>query len=199
MSMMASWPLPTLGFGVAAAAVVWAQAPAAPAYAVPLSEARLMLHATGLPEGIYGSQPTASPALAMADGTLVWKLRVGPDEVLRYTATLTTLDAANTSVALSLSAPPDGKLAEKTRQGLSDHPEIAAFYLKAMEEQIASTLEKRPYRYEAIMPAMGVAMIGSIAEMPGQMDKAAAQDDRRASHDGGEFGVENDPDEGTFD
>ena len=195
MSLMASWPLPTLGFGVAAAAVVWAQAPDAPAYAVPLSEARLRLHAIPLPEGIYGSQPTASPAMAMADGTLVWKLRIGPDEVLRYTATLTALDAENTSIALALTAPPDGKLAAKTRQGLADHPEIGNFYLKAMEEQIASTLEQRPYRYEAIMPAMGAAMIGSMAEMSAPPDSP----DVKAPRDVGEFGVENDPDEGTFD
>jgi len=199
MAMMASWPLPTLGLGAAAAALAWSQAPDAPAYAVPLSEARLLLHATALPDGIYGSQPTASPAMAMADGTLVWKLRVGNDEVLRYTATLTALDPANTRVALALSAPPEGKLAVKTRQGLADHPEIAAFYLKAMEEQIAATLEKRPYDYEAIMPAMGVAMIGSMAEMSDQMDGAAARLDESAVRDVGEFGVENDPDEGIVD
>ena len=66
-----------------------------------------------------------------------------------------------------------------------------------MEEQIAATLEQRGYRYEAIMPAMGAAMIGSMAEMSAPMDTATPE--TRAPRDVGEFGEENDPDEGTFD
>ncbi|HUQ14399.1 MAG TPA: hypothetical protein VM055_09005 [Novosphingobium sp.] len=196
--MISSWPLPMLGFGVAAAAVVWAQAPDAPTYAVPLREARLLLHATELPEGVYGTMPSASPAMAMSDGTLVWKLRVGSDEVLRYTATLTPVDDGHTRVALALTAPPDGKLAARTRAGLDSHPQIRTFYLAALAEQVAATLEKRPYRYEAIMPAMGVAMMSSMGEMSAQMDRAAAELDADESPVG-EFGEEIDPGEGSFD
>ena len=64
-------------------------------------------------------------------------------------------------------------------QRLKDHREITNLYLTAMNEQVASRLEGRPFDMSKTYGALAAATAANIGNISRQMDAAADADHKR--------------------
>jgi len=153
-------------------------------YAVPIGEARKVLAGTGLPPLVFGSD---EPEVAVrADGAvgpegtgrIVWVLHKDGAEMMRYVALLSPDGDTATRISLDLvgaTAGPFRYAGERLRQnGATRH-----LYLVAMEERIASALERRPFDEATILPATAAATAANIGRISADMDRIAEADRRR--------------------
>lgn len=147
-------------------------------YALPYDEARQLLLATGLPPMVFG---TAEPDWTVRTGPpneIAWIVKRNGGELFRYTATLDTVDNTHTRVAVALTGAasgPGGDVAQK----LADNPSIRALYEVAVEERVASALERRPFDLQRIAPAMATATVANLDAINRQFDEASAEFRRR--------------------
>jgi hypothetical protein len=61
---------------------------------------------------------------------------------------------------------------------LAAKPEIRTLYLVAMNERVASTLERRPFEISAIYPATAAATVVNMGAISASADQAAAASEK---------------------
>ena len=147
-------------------------------YAVPIGEARQVLARTGLPPLVFGSDPPDVSVRAEGPSRIVWILHKDGAEMMRYVAELSPDGDASTRVSLDLAGATQGPY-RNTGERLAQNGTIRNLYLVAMEERIASALERRPFDSSKIMPATMVAAAANIGRIGEDMDRIAEADQRR--------------------
>jgi hypothetical protein len=153
-------------------------------YAVPIGEARKVLEGTGLPPLVFGSD---EPDVAVrADGAvqadrplrIVWILHKDGAEMMRFVALLSPESDSSTRISLDLAGATAGPF-RHTAERLAQNGTIRHLYLVAMEERIASALERRPFDEAAILPATAAATAANIGRIGADIDRIAEADQRR--------------------
>jgi hypothetical protein len=147
-------------------------------YAVPLAEARQVLAKTGLPPLVFGSNEPDFAVEAEGPSRIVWILDQDGAEIMRFVATLSPDGDASTRVSLDLVGATQGRF-HGTGERLRRNEAIRHLYLVAMEERIASALERRPFNEAAIMPATVAATAANIGRIGADVDRIAEADQRR--------------------
>jgi hypothetical protein len=148
------------------------------AYAVPIAEARKMLEGTGLPPLVFGSDEPEVTVRAEGPSRIVWILHQDGAEMMRYVAELSPDGDTSTRVSLDLVGATEGPYRE-TEARLAQNRAIRHLYLVAMEEQIASALEHRPFDRTTILPATAAAAAANIGRISQDIDRIAEADQRR--------------------
>jgi hypothetical protein len=148
------------------------------AYAVPIAEARKMLEGTGLPPLVFGSDEPEVTVRAEGPSRIVWILHKDGAEVMRYVAELSPDGDTATRVSLDLVGATQGRFGN-TGERLAQNGSIRHLYLVAMEEQIASALERRPFDRTKILTATAAAAAANIGRISQDTDRIAEADQRR--------------------
>ncbi|QIG93231.1 MULTISPECIES: hypothetical protein [unclassified Bradyrhizobium] len=141
-------------------------------YPVPITQARQDLAKAELPPFVFGSQ-SLDVVRNIGDAQVVWIVRRKSEELFRYTAELSAEEkGAATRVKLRL----DGAKGrtEDYAKNLADNPKIRDLYLVAMQERVASTLERRQFEMSRIHPAMAAAAVANMGNIRKSADEAAA-------------------------
>jgi hypothetical protein len=147
-------------------------------YAVPIGEARKVLARTGLPPLVFGSDEPEVAVRADGPSRIVWILHKDGAEMMRYVALLSADGDASTRISLDLVGATQGPF-RNTGARLAQNGAIRHLYLVAMEERIASALERRPFDQARIMPATAAATAANIGRISADMDRIAQADRRR--------------------
>lgn len=147
-------------------------------YAVPIGEARQVLARTGLPPLVFGSNEPDVTVQADGPSRIVWILHKDGAEVMRYVALLSPDGETSTRISLDLVGATQGRF-RNTGARLAQNGAIRNLYLVAMEERIASALERRPFDQTKIMPATMAAAAANIGRISADMDRIAEADRRR--------------------
>jgi len=147
-------------------------------YAVPIGEARKVLEGTGLPPLVFGSDEPEVAVRADGPSRIVWILRKDGAEMMRYVALLSPDGETSTHVSLDLVGATQGPFRD-TAERLRQNGTIRHLYLVAMEERIASALERRPFDEATILPATAAAAAANIGRISQDMDRIAEADQRR--------------------
>jgi hypothetical protein len=147
-------------------------------YAVPIGEARQVLARTGLPPLVFGSEEPEVAVQAEGPSRIVWILRKDGAEMMRYVAVLSPDGDGATRVNLDLVGATQGPYGH-TGERLAQNEAIRNLYLVAMEERIASALERRPFESARIMPATAAATAANIGRISADLDRIAEADRRR--------------------
>lgn len=146
---------------------------------MPLDEAHRLLARTGLPPQVFGSETPALEIRSDSPSQVRWILRRHGAELMRYVATLSAEGEGRTRVTLELNAPSSGRFGNVQKR-LSENDTIRRLYTKAMEERIASTLERRPFEIASLYPAMAAATAANIGAISARMDQPAEGNRREA-------------------
>ena len=147
-------------------------------YAVPIGEARQVLARTGLPPLVFGSNEPDVTVRADGPSRIVWILHKDGAEMMRYVALLSPDGETSTRISLDLVGSTQGPF-RNTGERLAQNGTIRNLYLVAMEERIASALERRPFDSSKIMPATMAAAAANIGRIGEDMDRIAEADRRR--------------------
>ena len=147
-------------------------------YAVPIGEARKVLARTGLPPLVFGSDEPDVAVRAEGPSRIVWILHEDGAEMMRYVALLSPDGETSTRISLDLVGATEGPF-RQTGERLAQNGAIRNLYLVAMEERIASALERRPFNTATIMPATMAAAAANIGRISEDMDRIAEADRRR--------------------
>jgi len=142
-------------------------------YQVPLADARRAVGAAVLPPSLFGVQ-TPDWYVSGVAGTsdVFWIGRKNGREVFRYLASLTQESQGSTRVNVEL----------KNASGPeAENSALKKFYLVAITERIASTLENRPFDMQRIQSAKAAAAIGNMGAIRASMEEAAAASERLES------------------
>ena len=140
----------------------------------PMSEVHGLLAAADELPPVFGSD---EPDLRMetADPKAVaWILSVKNHEVMRFVATLSPEGERKTAVEIAVQAPP------KSEKWLNENAAVRDFYLAAMREQVASTLEARSFDLTRTYPQMQKAVRANIGNIAASAEAAAAADRKQA-------------------
>jgi hypothetical protein len=147
-------------------------------YAVSIGEARQVLARTGLPPLVFGSNEPEVAVRAEGPSRIVWILHKDGAEMMRYVALLSPEGETSTRISLDLIGATQGPF-RHTGDRLAQNVTIRNLYLVAMEERIASALERRPFDQTKILPAMAAATAANIGRISEDVDRIAEADRRR--------------------
>ena len=147
-------------------------------HAVPIGEARKVLESTGLPPLVFGSNEPQVAVRPEGPSRIVWILHKDGAEMMRYVASLSPDGETSTRISLDLVGATQGKF-RNTGERLAQNGAIRHLYLVAIEERIASALERRPFDSSKIMPATAAAAAANIGRISQDMDRMAEADQRR--------------------
>lgn len=139
----------------------------------PMSEVHSLIAGADELPPVFG---TDEPDLRMdtADPNAVaWILSVKNQEIMRFVATLSPEGERKTSIDLAVQAPP------KFEKRLADNAAVRDFYLAAMREQVASTLERRPFDLTHTYPHMQKAIAANIGNIAASAEAAAEASRKR--------------------
>lgn len=133
---------------------------------------RLLAAADRLPP-VFGSN---EPDLRIDAGdpqAVSWILSAKNEEVMRFVATLSPAGERRTTVEIAVQAPP------KSEKWLKENVALRDFYLAAMREQVASTLEARPFDLTRTYPQMQRAISANIGTIVASAEAAAEASRKR--------------------
>ena len=147
-------------------------------YPVSMSEARQVLARTGLPPLVFGSNEPEVRVQADGPSRIVWILHKDGAEAMRYVASLSPEGETSTRISLDLVGATEGRF-RQTGERLAQNGAIRNLYMVAMEERIASALERRPFNTATIMPATMAATVANIGRISEDMDRIADAHQRR--------------------
>ena len=130
---------------------------------------------------VFGSNEPDHRVDSSDPNAVSWILTKDGSEIMRFVATLQPEDQTKTRVILAISAPTEGPYGNMD-QRLKEHKEITNLYLTAMNEQIGSRLEGRPFDITKTYGALASATAANIGTISRQMD-AAAEAGRKRDED----------------
>ena len=138
-------------------------------FSLSIGETRRALAKVDLPGAVFGAQRVDLVAEPPETGKLIWTVRRQGAEMLRYTAALRVVNDRSTQVTVSVAGPSAGANQAMGRR-LDQFPAIRHLYITAMEEEIASTLEKRLFNYSILYPAIAAASASYVGALAAQRE-----------------------------
>jgi hypothetical protein len=146
-------------------------------YKVPVARAHELLKSAPLPDYVLGSEPKEFDVDARDRRKIVWIVKDGGNEAMRFAALLSPVDAGSTEVRVDVSGPTSGPFGDVQRR-LSEYRTIRHLYVMAMKERVAATLEGREFSFVTLMPATTVATLSAVVRLAASNDpKTAAMQD----------------------
>jgi hypothetical protein len=150
-------------------------------YKVPVAQAHKLLKSAGLPDHVLGSEPKEFDVDARDPRKIVWIVKDGGKEAMRFAALLSPVDAGSTEVRVEVSGPTSGPFGDVQRR-LSEYRTIRHLYVMAMKERVAATLEGREFNFVTLIPATTVATLSAVVRLAASNDpKTAAKQDAARS------------------
>jgi hypothetical protein len=132
-------------------------------YKLPVAQAHDLLKSAGLPDYILGG-PKQFEVDARDPRKIVWIVKDGGHEAMRFAALLSPVDAGSTKVRIEVNGPTSGPYVEVERR-LSKYRAIRHLYLLAMKERVAATLEGREFSIVTLIPAATIAVLSYVVAM----------------------------------
>ena len=120
---------------------------------------------------VFGSNEPDHSVDSSDPKAVVWILSKNGSEVMRFVATLQPEEPNKTRVIVTVTAPTEGPYGNMD-QRLKDNKAIRNLYLTAMNEQVASRLENRPFDMSKTYGALAAATAANIGNISRQMDAA---------------------------
>ena len=145
-------------------------------YRVPIAQARQELAKADIPP-VFGSQALEVQVRTTADSQVIWIVRQNGEELFRYFAELKAEGDGATRVKVKIEGA-QGR-GENYAKRLAEKPKIRDMYIVAMEERVASTLERRQFDMTPIYPAMSAAAVSNIGNLQASVDQVAASEAQR--------------------
>ena len=154
-------------------------------YKVPVAEAHRLLQSAGLPDRVFGDEPKGLDVDSRDPRKIVWIVKDGGKEAMRFAALLSPVDAGSTKVRVEVSGPTSGPFGDMQRR-LSEYRTIRHLYVMAMKERIAATLEGREFSFVGLIPATTLAAASAVLGLavsntlkPAAVQNAARSDRER--------------------
>jgi hypothetical protein len=149
-------------------------------YKVPVAQAHNLLKSAGLPDHVFGSEPKGLDMDSRDPRKIVWIVKDGGNEAMRFAALLSPVDPGSTEVRVEVSGPTSGPFGDMQRR-LSEYRTIRHLYVMAMKERIAATLEGREFSSLPWIPAATIATLSAVMGLAVSNDRktAAMQDAAR--------------------
>jgi hypothetical protein len=141
-------------------------------YPRPLQDVHEVLAETDELPPVFGSDEPDHSVDSSDPNAVKWILSKNGSEVMRFTATLQPDEPNQTRVTVTIEAPTESPFGNMD-QKLKDNKSIRNLYLVAMNEQIASRLENRPFDMSKTYGALAAATAANIGNISRQMDRAA--------------------------
>src|ERR1700716_699551 len=138
-------------------------------YKMPVAKAHELLKSAPLPDSVLGSEPKTFDVDSRDPRKIVWIVKDGGREAMRFAALLSPVDAGSTEARVEISGPTPGPFGDVQRR-LSEYRTIRHLYVMAMKERVAATLEGREFSFVTVIPA------ATIATLSGVMGMAASND-----------------------
>jgi len=130
-------------------------------YNVPVAQAHELLKSAGLPDRVFGSEPKQLEVDSRDPRKIVWIVKDGGNEAMRFAALLSPVDVGSTEVRIEVSGPTSGPFGNMQRR-LSEYRTIRHLYVMAMKERVAATLEDREFDFAAVIPATTIATLSAV-------------------------------------
>jgi hypothetical protein len=125
------------------------------------------------PMMVFGSEAGGSMVTPTGDNDVRWTILSRENRaVMSLVATIEATGPAETRVTVTAEPAKTNSAAAK---GMADNPAIVKLYTKAMSEQIAAKLEKRPFDMASIQTEMMAAAISSIPKIQNEALKRASE------------------------
>ena len=129
---------------------------------------------------IFGNTDVDLDARRESETRVVWTVKARGSEVMRYIADLAPEEGGKaTRVVLSVLGATPGRFGN-VEERLAQRPAIRNFHVAAMEERIASRIERRQFRMSSLYPALGAATLASMDEIKADFDRMAEANQRRS-------------------
>ena len=128
---------------------------------LPLARAHDLLKSAGLPDYVLGDEPKTFDVDSRDPRKIVWIVKDGGKEAMRFAALLSPVDANSTEVSVEVSGPTSGPFGD-VQARLSDYPAIRHLYVMAMRERVAATLEGRDFSIVGLIPAATIATLSAV-------------------------------------
>src|SRR5215467_11245769 len=139
---------------------------------LPEAQAHDLLKSAPLPDYFLGDEPKTFDVDPHDPRKIVWIVKEGGQEAMRFAALLSPVDAGSTEVRVEIGGPAD------VQRRLSENRTIRHLYVLAIKERIAATLEGRDFSMLGLIPATVVATVTTVVKMALSHDpKAAAMED----------------------
>ena len=154
-------------------------------YKVPVAQAHQLLQSAGLPDYVLGLGEAKKFDVDSRDPRkIVWIVKDGGKEAMRFAALLSPVDAGSTEVRVEVSGPTSGPFGDVQRR-LSEYRTIRHLYVMAMKERVAATLEGREFSFVTLIPATTVATLSAVVRLAASNDQktAAMQDAARSDRE----------------
>ena len=153
-------------------------------YKVPVAQAHKLLETAGLPDRVLGSEPKTFDVDASDPRKIVWIVKDGGQEAMRFAALLSPVDAGSTEVRIEVSGPTSGPFGNMQRR-LSEYRTIRHLYVMAMKERVAATLQGREFSFVTLIPAATAATLSAVVGLAASDDQktAAVRDAARLDHE----------------
>ncbi len=134
-------------------------------YNTPLAKARELIKTADLPDYVLGSEPKLFDLDTHDPGKIAWIVKDGGKEVIRFTASLSPVDAASTKIRVEVSGPTAGPFGDVERR-LREHRFVRHLYVMAMKERVAAAMEGRSkFDLTTVMPATALATVSAVFGM----------------------------------
>lgn len=134
-------------------------------YKMPVARAHELLGSAGLPDYVLGlGEQKKFDVDARDPRKIVWIVKEGGEEAMRFVALLSPVDAGSTEVRVEVSGPTSGSYREVERR-LSENRTIRHLYVLAMKERVAATLEGREFSIVTVIPAATLATLTTVFKM----------------------------------
>ena len=128
---------------------------------VPMAQAHFLLKFAALPDYVLGDEPKTFDVDSRDPRKIVWIVKDGGKEAMRFAALLSPVDADSTQVSVEVSGPTSGAFGDVQRR-LSEYPTIRHLYVMAMRERVAATLEGREFSVVTLIPAATIATLSRV-------------------------------------
>ena len=128
---------------------------------VPVGQAHDLLKSAPLPDYVLGDEPKTFDVDSRDPRKIVWIVKDGGKEAMRFAALLSPVDAGSTEVSVEVSGPTSGPFGDVQRR-LSELFTIRHLYVMAMQERVAATLEGRDFRVVGLIPAATIATLSAV-------------------------------------
>ena len=130
-------------------------------FSLPMGQAHDLLKSTALPDYVLGDEPKTFDVDSGDPGKIVWIVKDGGKEAMRFAALLSPVDAGSTEVSVEVSGPTSGAFGDVQRR-LSEYPTIRHLYVMAIRERVAATLEGRDFSVVTLIPAATIATLSRV-------------------------------------
>lgn len=142
-------------------------------YNVPVAQAYELLKSADLPDRVLGSEPKQFDVDSRDPRKIVWIVKDGGNEAMRFAALLSPVDAGSTEVRVEVSGPTSGPFGDMQRR-LSEYRTIRHLYVMAMKERVAATLEGREFSFITVIPAATAATLSAVMGLAASNDQESA-------------------------